>query len=322
MPILKLSISNNRIILRSDSGRVSAPIYKALRKDGWLYSHNLQAFCFAFGDSGAERVSRFEEKPYKIRSYVSNDSEKQEILNEMQDLNIVYESDEFAEKIRNLNDARLKKISDEKQEKQEKEKQADENRAIRWEKMKNQLSQLKNGFGASLYDASFSNYNMSDLLARSGVRVCYRVAELAEEFGFIDSDKLISEEDIIQISIRYGNNWTWSAVSSRYLSIEVDHFTSSKEGWMSGGSDHYQMEKVLLDKEARINFKNVVKVSELFDETTLKKIFNSYIDYKSGKIDYISGINSIGAISGHEVSSAPLDEIKNKFLESIGGASN
>lgn len=309
-----VSIQHERINLQFEE-RISKNLFSSFRHEGWLWSRSQDAFVFNVNEQGARRVSRIENKSICTPYHLSPE-EKDELIAEIEALNVEYATADDEQKIRSLQQSHAEKLKAEKAILEAKKAQADKNRTDRAMKIIEQMNVLKNGFGANSWDLATSNYNLSDLLARSGVRVDYSVKDLASRFGYEDADRLISDDDILEFSIRYGNNWKRYSdkVESRYLSFEVDHFKKSTVGdFMSGGSGHFSLQKTLLDNQSRINFKNVVKVSELVDDEILKVCFDLYIGYLKGEITPMRTINCFGGISSDEIKTDRLDVLANRF---------
>lgn len=308
-----LSINQERINLKPEE-RISKDLFSAIRGEGWLWSRTANAFVFKFNEEGAKRVQRLEE--HHISKYYPEE-QKKSLQEEFNNIVIKYDSEETKESISKLIASVKEKADALKAEREAKESHARDERVKRYNKCIEQLNTLENGFGVGKYDLSLSNFNMSDLLARGGVRIDHYVKDLAEQFGYEDKENLISDKDILELSIRYGNNWKNWKIESRHLIFECSHMMASDNSFITGGSGHFHIEQVILEREPRINFKNVVKLSALIDETILKICFETYISYLKGEVEVLREVNSLGMLSEDIVGTSKLSILKDQFIRSM-----
>ena len=321
---LNIFIQDNRFCV-SPKYRLEKGAYQFMRRRGWKWSPSRDAFVFNVNEEGAKRVKDiidFKHSPYHEWVFDCTAEEKKLGQEELEEAEIIF--DEKAKAVYDkLIASSTSKAQAEEAAKKAKKDSANENRAKRYVNMMQRAKSLKNDFCISPYDASLSNYNMSDLLARKGVVCNYTVKELLGMFNMANLDYDGSDKDVLQFSISYRNVWKgrWSnEIEARRLEVQVDHYTiSDGTSFMCGGSGHFAM-KINLADEPKIDFKKVVLVSSLIDDQFKEIALKVYMDYRNGLIESPTHdkINGIGMVNLDYVFSPELTYLlKNRFAEAI-----
>ena len=306
MAQLIITTTSERILVEP-SERIEINQFKTIRSLGFLWSRSNNAFIFNKNIEGAKRIGRL------ITLTKEDDS--------MKDLTVIWENDEVKNTIQAMLDTVKAEREQAQAEKKAKEEQANKNRYARFEKIVEQIRQLKNGFSTTKWDLANSNFNLSDLMARSGVRITYNAIDLAKKFNINIEDTDITDSDILELAIRFGNNWRRYSdkPESRYLSFEVSHHTKSTDGFMTGGSGHYETAVIIQDELSRIDFKKAVKISELVNDEVLENIIKNYVSYMNEEDGIEETYNSSGIINGHKYKCKYLETtFKTNCLKALG----
>ena len=309
-----ININNNKLTLTADQ-KIDLIKYKLLRSNGFLYSNYTKEYIFNGKlETAIKELKDIQNNKLNNNYSLNRDYSKEEIAEHKKELSesiYIYFNDEIKEKLESIYNNYLKEKEIQEKEKDEKEKHADQERTKRFETIIKNIKLLKNNFSVSTYDIAMSNCNMSELLTRTGVKINIHVKDylLRNNLNNYIHDK-ITEGDILQISIYYRASYY---SSQKTLKLCIDHYTAdSNSNFMSGGSGHYNS-NIELFKTNRINFKDVIKATELMDAEVIKSIVLHYVNYTNGLITYKSGINSLGMITEHLTNNEHLQNLKAAF---------
>lgn len=283
----QFTISIDDRIVVTPKYRLCSGAFSWFKSHGWKWSPSRQAFVFNVNEEGAKRVLKLTtfDMTDHTNEYFGNilPIEKEDAIEELTDCEIVYEGN-AGERINEL----LMKVKEKQEAEQAHKKQREErigvSRVDRGVKLVQRLKQLKNGFTASMFDMSLSNFNMSDLLARRGVSCQENVKELLERYGLPIYEG--AENDYLIFSIGYANVYAnkWSSkVAAKRLCLNCDHYEKTTGGMLGGGSGHFAFSVSLHADETKIDFKKVVIASSIADDDCKRCIAQLYLAYRNGE---------------------------------------
>lgn len=305
--------NNNKLTLKADE-RIDLVKYKLLRSNGFLYSNYTNEYIFNGKLETAIKELKDIQNNKITNNYSLSREYDQETINnhkkELASFNYIYYNDTVKNTLESIYNNYLLEKEKQEKEKAEKEAKEQENRNKKAVAIVSKLKTLKNGFTTSMYTLALNNYNMSELLTRSGVRKVIQVSEYLKNNNMTDLLNYVNDTDYLEIRIHYKTSYY---SSNKILKVSVDHLEAVQESnFLRGGSGHYNSNIELFSTD-RINFKDVVTVSALINDDIIKKIVLHYISYKNGSINYKSGINAIGMITEHITNNAHLQQLKQAF---------
>lgn len=283
----QFTISIDDRIVVTPKYRLCSGAFSWFKSHGWKWSPSRQAFVFNVNEEGAKRVLKL--TTFDITDHTNEwfgnilPIEKEHAIEELTDCEIVYEGG-AGERIKELYLKVKEKQEAEQAHKKQREERIGASRVDRGVKLVQRLKQLKNGFTASMFDMSISNFNMSDLLARRGVSCQENVKELLERYGLPIYEG--AENDYLIFSIGYANVYAdkWSSkVTARRLCLNCDHYEKSSTGSLLGGSGHFAYHVALHADEPKIDFKKVIIASSIADDDYKKRIAQMYLAYRNGE---------------------------------------
>ena len=307
--IFNISVSDRIVV--SPKYRLTTGAYHWFKHKGWKYSRSRGGFVFNVNEEGAKRVRailRFNPDNYSDYYFGSHDGASQDEITAAKE-ELCHAEFEYEGKAQEIIDKLLETVDKKAKAQAEYEEQRKEritnSRIDRFEAIKPRLKQLKNGYTTNMFDLSLSNFNMSDLLARKGVRCAYSMKELCEMFNLPSYEG--ADNDILQFEIHYANVWSnrWSdKPAARRLMLTCNHYSQSphSNAFMEGGSGHFRYDIALWFDEPRIDYKKVVIASEIAGDDYKEDMAKMYLDYRAGKCNTTGEyINSIGMVSHDEV---------------------
>ena len=266
---ITINLTDTHIVLNA-SERLSLPLFKAFRKEGWL-SNKDSNLCFKKAESGVVRVARM--LAYRFTNVYGLTADD---IEEGKAYNFNYENDV----VENYFNTEIEKLKAEqakiKADKEAKAKKADENAEKKYAKINEDLKKMHNGFGTTSHDLFCSGGKLLD----AGVYKYVDVSKFMTE-NEIKSDTIIDGIKLrIELHIQKNNNGDYN------YRITTNEYKYGVGEFLSGGTGCYY-NNVLLAVVAKRNIKQYIEGSKIITSDIEKIIVENFIKYKNGEIEIL-----------------------------------